>query len=424
VNADQPFVVVAAALAAAVFVGSWVAVQRRVDTPREIVDTPVYQSYGDAVVARGEVPYRDFRLEYPPGALPAFLGPSLIQPEDSPTGYKRAFGWLMGACGAATVVLAVAALLGLGASRARFAAALAFAALWPLALGPVVLTRFDLWPTALTLGALAAFVGGRDRLGSGVLAAGVAAKLFPGVLVPLAAVWVWRRRGRRGLVACGAVFAGVLLAVFLPFLVLSPDGLAGSIGRQLSRPLQIESLGAAVLVALHHVAGIDVRMASGHGSQNIAGTLGDTVGAASTGIQLVALLLVWVAFARGPATPERLVRFAVLALVVFVAFGKVLSPQFMIWLAPVVPLVAGRRGVVASALLASALVLTQRWFPYRYWDYALRFDEHVTWLVLARDVVLVGLAGSLAASSRWLPERARTTGRARPDRTRPALPRS
>ena len=38
---------------------------------RLIVDTLVYQRYGDAMVD-GQVPYRDFRLEYPPGALPAF----------------------------------------------------------------------------------------------------------------------------------------------------------------------------------------------------------------------------------------------------------------------------------------------------------------------------------------------------------------
>jgi hypothetical protein len=419
VPAERSLVAVAAVAATAVFAGSWAIVQHRVDRSREIVDTPTYQSYGDAMVA-GMVPYRDFPLEYPPGALPVFAVPSLLDSGD----YRRTFGWLMAVCGGATVLLAAAALLALGAGPIRLTAALAFVALWPLALGPVALTRFDLWPAALTLGALAALLAGHDRLGSGVLGLGVAAKIFPAVLVPLAAVWVWRRRGRRGLLECGAVFAAVLVVVFVPFLVLSPDGLAGSIGRQLTRPLQIESLGAAVLVALHHVAGIDLQVASSSGSQNVAGTLGDVVGSLATGIQLAALVFVWAAFARGPATPERLVRFAALALVVFVAFGKVLSPQFMIWLVPVVPLVAGRRGLAASGLLAAALVLTQGWFPYRYWDYARDFDEHLTGLVLARDLVLVGLAGLLALATRRASEPARTTGPARPDRTRSALPRS
>jgi hypothetical protein len=69
----------------------------------------------------------------------------------------------------------------------------------------------------------------------------------------------------------------------------------------------------------------------------------------------------------------------------------VLSPQFLIWLIPVVPLVYGRRGLVATALLAAALVVTQLWFPYRYWNLALHFGALESWLVLVRDLVLVAL---------------------------------
>jgi hypothetical protein len=100
------------------------------------------------------------------------------------------------------------------------------------------------------------------------------------------------------------------------------------------------------------------------------------------------------------------------ALTAFVALGKVLSPQFLIWLVPLVPLVAGRRGVVASALLAAAIVLTQLWFPFRYWDLALEFDLAASWLVLVRDLVLIGLLVALwpgaggGAAARRLPAHA------------------
>ena len=90
------------------------------------------------------------------------------------------------------------------------------------------------------------------------------------------------------------------------------------------------------------------------------------------------------------------------ALVAFVSLGKVLSPQFLIWLIPVVPLIAGRRGLTASALLAAALVLTQLWFPYRYWELALHFGTLESWLVLVRDLVLVAL---LAMLLWWLLDR-------------------
>ncbi|MGH3131680.1 MAG: hypothetical protein ACRDNX_12760, partial [Gaiellaceae bacterium] len=223
------------------------------------------------------------------------------------------------------------------------------------------------------------------RLGSGVLGLAVAAKIYPLVLVPLAAAWIWRRRGRRRALACGGVFAAVVAACFLPFLVLAPEGVASSLGRQLSRPLQIESLGSALLLAL----GVDVEMESGHGSQNIAGTPGDLVGLAATVVQAAALGWLWLSFARGRMDAERLVRYAAAVVLAFVALGKVLSPQFLIWLVPLVPLVRGRRGLTASALLGLALVLTQIWFPFRYWDFARTFDETVSWLVLARDLALV-----------------------------------
>ena len=191
----------------------------------------------------------------------------------------------------------------------------------------------------------------------------MAAKIYPGVLVPLAVAWVWRRHGRREALLCLGITAGTVLACFLPFLVLAPEGVAASLGRQLSRPLQIESLGAALLVAVDQLRRPDVEMDSSHGSQNVAGTAGTAVGVVASVLQAAVLVWIWVRFARGPAEPERLLRFAAAALVAFVALGKVVSPQFLIWLIPVVPLVAGRRGLAASALLGAALVTTQRWFP-------------------------------------------------------------
>ena len=84
----------------------------------------------------------------------------------------------------------------------------------------------------------------------------------------------------------------------------------------------------------------------------------------------------------------------------FVAFGKVLSPQFLIWLIPVVPLVRGLRGLTAGALLALALVLTQVWFPFRYFRLALDFEPGLSWLLLARDLTLVAVAAVLAVTLR------------------------
>ena len=347
------------------------------------------------------MPYRDIRPEYPPGALPAFVVPALLS--DDQEGFRDVFEWLMAACGVAAVLLAAVALAGLRASRARTAAALALVAGFPLLLGSVVLTRFDLYPAALVAGALAALVHRRDRLGFGVLGAAVAVKLYPAVLLPLAAAYVWRRRGRREALVCLGVAAGVVVLVFLPFLVVAPDGVARSIGRQLVAPAPDREPRRGALPRRPPPARAGRRDALGARLAEPVRRRAPWVAAVLLSVvQLAALVWIWL---RRPGTAEELVRWSAAALVAFVALGKVLSPQFLIWLVPVVPLVAGLRGLRASVLLAVALVLTQLWFPSRYWDLARELDPLPSGLVLARDLVLVALLVVLLRDSRREPAR-------------------
>ena len=367
-----------------------------------IIDTPVYQGYGEKIVD-GKVPYRDFPVEYPPAALPLFVLPALADDED----YGSAFELLMWTCAVATIVLLAVTLSAAGAGTARLYTATAFAGIAPLLLGSVILTRFDLWPAALAAGALAALVSGRDRLGLGVLGLATAAKLFPAVLLPIALAWVARRRGPREAALGLAVFAAVIVAIVLPFAILSPGGVVHSLTAQLGRPLQIESLGAAILLAAHQLGLYDPTVVSTHGSQNLSGSLPDALAAVQTALQLVALVAVWLLFARGRPDRERLLVASAAAVVAFIAFGKVLSPQFLIWLLPLVPLVAGSAGVAACWVFAGALVTTQLWFPHRYWHVVAL--ESASWLVLVRDLLLVALLAVLVAAIRPGPEAPRTS---------------
>ena len=392
----------AAFAAVALFVVSWTLLHVGFYTHKQITDTPVYQRYGNAI-ADGKVPYRDFALEYPPGALPMFALPGLAEPgsgQDVSSGFRRAFETLMWLCGAAALLAMAAILRALGRPPTQVWAVLAFTAVAPLLLGSVILSRFDLWPAALTVTALAALVFGRLRIGHSLLGLAVTAKLYPGVLLPLGIAYVWRRNGRREALICLGIAAGVIALVFLPFVVLSPGGVWDSLSGQLRRPLQVESLGSALLLAGHHLFDVGVTGDTSHGSQNLAGTAADTTAIASTVVQIAALTWIWTAFARGPANAELLIRASAAALCAFIAFGKVLSPQFLIWLIPVVPLVRGRRGLLASGLLAAALVMTQLWFPFRYFRLALDFEQGLSFLLLARDLVLVALTVLLLTSVR------------------------
>ena len=356
---SHPFrIAIAVALVAATLAG--VLMTTGVDGSPGISDTFVYERYGERIT-HGGVPYRDFRVEYPPGAIVAFVVPALLA--DNHDDYDAAFAALMIVAIAAIAVLLLLAAEALGRTPAAGVLAVGLFGVGFLLLGPFTLTRFDFLAAAVTAAALTALLRGHDRLGAVVLGVAIATKLYPVVLLPLVVARAWKASGRAAGLRQLALAVGTAAAVYLPFLVLAPEGVVRSVWQQLGRPLQIESLGAGVLLALHATVGMPLGWASGHGSQNLTGAVSSAAAVATTVAGAVALLAVWTRFARGGAGDECFVRCAAAAVVAFVAFGKVLSPQFLIWLLPVVVLVAGRRAALASGLLLVACLLTRLWFP-------------------------------------------------------------
>ena len=387
---------VAAALATSAFLIAFGALHYGFYTRNVLVDTPIYERYGDAIVHHAKVPYRDFSVEYPPAALAAFAAPSLFAPARDFGAYREAFESFMLLCGAVAAALVGLVVARQGAPPARVATRALLAGLAPLLLGPVVLSRFDLWPALLTLAAVVALSGSRNRLGFGLLGIAIAAKLYPAVLLPLAIVHVWRRRGSREAGICTAVLTATLLILIVPLLVVAPHGLWSSLAGQAERPLQLESLGSSALLVAHQAFGVDLTVVFSHGSNNLGGHGADLIATGQTLLGALVLVALWVAYGRGPQTPGRLLRYSAACVCAFVTFGKVLSPQYLIWLIALVLIVPGRRGDISALILAIAMFVTQLWFPSHYISLAYHLDPRASWLVFARDVILVGLLVTLA----------------------------
>ena len=354
----------------------------------QLSDVGGYQEHATAIRA-GHVPYRDFPFEYPPAALPPMLLPAYMS-----WIYATSFAVLMGVCGAACIVAARSALSAVGAGTARTWAVLLAIGVSPLVLGSLFDTRFDLWPTLLAVGALAALVGERPVLSGALLGLGFAAKLWPAVLLPIALVHLWRRKGRAAALAHLAAFVPVAAACFLPFAIIAPDGLRAMFADQLSRPLQVESLGAAVLMAAEHLGMRPLATIDSHGAQALSGHGAGLAANLSTVLEIAAVVAVWIVFARRrDPDGEAVLLAAAAAVAALIAFDKVLSPQYLIWLVPFVFLVRGERGLLAGGLLFLALGLTQAWFPVHYWSLALDHASPWSWYLLVRDLALVGIAG-------------------------------
>jgi len=347
-------------------------------------DTPLYRTYGEDM-RHGRLPYRDFFVEYPPGALPMFVAPAVL-PGASFTFWSKALQWLLAA---ACIVLAALTL-----RTGRWRAALI--GLTPALLGQVTFTRFDFWPAALTSASLAAFVSRRPRLALGLLAAAVAAKEYPLVLLPLFLIALPPRERRAGT----AIFAVVLAAIVLPFAALGPGGVRYSLENQFRRPLQVESLGGAVLLVLHRLGAYVPHIVSTYGSQNLSGGAASALGVLTALLEVAAIVAVWLLFARGRRDHGALLSASAAAVLAFVAFGKVFSPQYVVWLVPLLPLAGG---AALLSLLGAALVLTQVWSQGRYHEVVA--GGRIVWAVLARDLAVVALYALAAAG---LARKART----------------
>jgi uncharacterized membrane protein len=347
-------------------------------------------------------------MEYPPGALAVFLPSAAF----GSSHYNAAFKCLMALCGVATLLLLASLLVRLGVSTARLWAAVLLFALSPLALGPISLNTYDAWPALLTVLALWLLLRGREVLGFAVLGLAMTAKVYPLVLVPLACVFVWRRAGPRRVAIGLATLVLVAAAVVAPFAVYAPHGVFESFRSQAERGLQVESLGASLLLLLDRLGlyNAHVVRTTGVAGRNLVGDAADAVAVASLVLEGLAVATVWVLYARVRDARARLPLAFAAAVAGFIAFTKVFSPQYLVWLVPLVVLVDGAAGVAAVSLAAVALVLAQVWF-FHY--HALFRIDWPVWLLLARDAVLVALYAVLAgALTRWkirIPSRSKTS---------------
>jgi len=374
-------------------------------------DVFIYRRWGHAIVD-GAVPYRDVAIEYPPGALPLFITPALVPG----LSFGVAFVGMM--LVAAGVLLAAVRRMASELRRRGNVVTLPrlVAGSFIAVLGSVAVSRFDLVPAALTIIGLLLVSNGRHRLGGLALGAAIAVKLYPAVVLPLAVTYVARRVGYRAGAVTGALALAVVAVAYAPFVFLAARGVHYSLSVQLSRSLEIESLGGALFVATHRAFGIPLSK-QGH-YYDFPGHSAQIIGFVSVGIGISIIAALWIAHARVPASRASLVRYAAATVAAYIAFGKVLSPQYLLWLVPLVPLVAGRRGRVATGLLGLACLLTAVAYP-RQWDPALLVNLAAAPLVIIviRDLLLVGVCAFLA-----LPTISRYRGRAYSNRLELPVP--
>jgi hypothetical protein len=375
----------AAGWAATLWVAPW--------SDESVNDLFVYRAFAEPVLG-GALPYRDVFFEYPPLAAPAIALPGVAGTGEEL--FRAGFaGWTF-LLAAAVVLLcgALAARTGGDARRAMLAAALT-----PLLCGALVRTHFDLAPVALLLGALLLTITGRPRSGMAMLGLAAMTKGFPLAAAPAALVWLATRVDRRTLLQSTAALLAALALPAAAALAISPSGALDAVTYHLERPVQIESLPASGVLLLDELGAGEADSVKSHRSDGLEHPAADALTLICLAVMLSFITLVTT---RARGNSRQLVLASLAAVAAFAALGKVLSPQYMLWLVPLGALTFAWRLHALAAATAAAAVLTQVEFPARYFDLVDREPFHGSSFEVSKRTC-VSVRNRSSACSRFTP---------------------
>lgn len=301
--------------------------------------TDVYALWYAERLDEGAVPYRDHPVEYPVLTGAQMWAAAQLAETAPPDRRATAFFSATAALGAAAALTTLWLLARAGVPPRRL--------VWWAGAPTLALTAFVNWdpvPVALLAGGILAHLRGRDGIAGVAVGLGTAAKLFPGLLVPLVvASRLADRRFRTAALHAGAA-SGAWLAVNLPVMTVAPRGWRRFLDLNAERGADWDSLwflAERLRGAPFAVPGL-----------NLASAL----------LFLAGALVIAVVGARR-RDPERWWELALPLLAWFLLTNKVYSPQFSLWLLPLMALVLPRPGPFVAFLVADAGVFLLR-FPF------------------------------------------------------------
>jgi hypothetical protein len=336
-------------------------------------DVRLYFDNAAAIVA-GRTPYSQVPLEYPPLALVPMLVPYLLAPGGHPDfdQYTWLFaGWEALLVLALGVVLVQVARRGGMETRRRDPG---WIVAWrlPILVGGAALAiawRFDLFAALLLAIALWATFADRPIVAGVALGLGVLAKLFPIVAAPaLALAWLAPRDDGR-LLRFGFATGLTVALGLLPFLAVAGTDALSFLGYQAQRGLEVESIGAGVVLLDGLARGQPVEMHSPFKAVEVFGPLAQSWLGLLPAMTLAGYGALAVAAWRavrldlalaGRVGTDRLTTVAGASVMVLLLTSKIFSIQYIVWLVPFAAVLPRRKFWLAAAIV----VLTMPIHPF------------------------------------------------------------
>lgn len=345
----------------------------------------------------GELPYKDIEIEYPPVSLVIMLIPRLFS--DNYVGYHIAFAiqiLLLDLIGL-FLIRSMAARLGNSANFSSIAYTFVV-----LATGPIIIDHCDFAAAILALSALYVFLRGWNVFAMVLLAFAAMAKIFPIILLPIFAICLFRKQDYENLAKGAAAFLITTIAICMPFIAMSFEGFLDSFAYHSERGLQIESSYASLLLIGDSWGLASHGTSFDHAAWHLDSSIADVLAKASPVVTLAALFWLYWSFFRNQTgkgfSEGRALNYAVIAIIIFLLGNKIFSPQYIIWLCPLVPLITGSHRLVTLIIFAAVGLATQYIFTCNIdYIFGCRYSELVQaeapgiYVLLARNLFLLAM---------------------------------
>ena len=236
-----------------------------------------------------------------------------------------------------------------------------FWVLWPILMGPLALTRFDVVPTLFALLALIALSNKKVRpfLSGFLLSIGALVKLWPMLLLVVYPKKVIKK------VSTSFVSTSVMVILFMSTWSV---GFNNFFNNQTSRGLQVESIAATPFV-LAKLFGANVEYPFRYGSLEVQAAFANEIGFLLNLFTLIVFIILFILNYQNKLNNLNLFDKALVIVMISIALSRVFSPQFWVWLGGLAALALINKETKLKkviVLLSISAFLTQLLYPGQY----------------------------------------------------------